>query len=97
MRNSITPILKLITILLLCSHLPFKSNAQQIEEVSLDSFFVGTVNTYLTDINDAGFVAGYYDSAGTTNGFAGRSFAAVVCSNETRLSNERCYDRRGVV
>ncbi|MBS1586135.1 MAG: T9SS type A sorting domain-containing protein [Bacteroidetes bacterium] len=49
-----------------CRNISF---AQQIEEVSLDSFFHGSVNTYLTDINNSGFVSGYYDSAGITNGF----------------------------
>lgn len=69
MTKSIMQPARAISIFLFAVLLSTSSLAQQIEEVSLDSFFVGTVNTYLTDINNNGFVTGYYDSAGSTNGF----------------------------
>ncbi|HYD20658.1 MAG TPA: hypothetical protein VEB40_04210, partial [Flavipsychrobacter sp.] len=43
--------------------------AQVLEEVNLSSNLVNQFNTYLTGINNRGFISGYYDSAGILTGF----------------------------
>ena len=67
-------------IFLLCLvGLAFPVSAQTLEEVS---FGAGT-NTYLTGINNAGFICGYYDSASATMGFVINPNGKIIRSNYT--------------
>jgi len=69
MKLKLPLLLPAILAVILCFAWPHTSMSQTLEEVNFDSLGTWGVNTYVSDINDSGFICGTYDSAGVTAGF----------------------------